>query len=306
MDRSAKTELNQMLFLMERMDKQYTNIDVNMLNEEISEYGAQFKDVVGPDEFYDLLEGTPKGNRITFGYVSAAKIVVPKGKRLNPATNRMNQFDDYEALGNNLGVDGKLVSVIKLAIYNFPWQTTASIADEYKNWKDKRDELGNKFGVPFGQAKYGTETNRFGTNGGVMSYHGDNQDLSGHTYTNINMYGIKPVSTKYYLVMEDGSLQEISEDKLEFLPYKKSDSTIDKLLAAGATQADVEPLTKMKYTRFEHSHILFFSSTPETGIPTVFINYKLSDKIGGITNVNQEEIINLAKQRYSKFMQGQI
>lgn len=305
MDIRSKKELDKMFFLMERMDNKRTLLDVQAINESIDEYGAEFRDVVGPEDFYDLLQGTPKGKRITFGYVTAAKIVVPKGKRLNPATNRMNQFDDYETLGKNLGVDGKLVSVIKLAIYNFPWQTSEAINGEYKQWKDTRDSLGQKYGVEFGKARYGTETNNFGANGGVMSYNGGNSDLAGHTYTNINMYNIKPLSTSYYLVMEDGTIQEISEDKLEFLPYKKNDTTIDKLLAAGATQEEVEPLVKMKYTRFEHSHLLFFSATPDTGVPTVFINYKLSDKIGGITGVQPDEIINLAKQRYSKFTQPQ-
>lgn len=305
MEKETKYELNKMFSLMERMDKHYTFSEAQRIDEQITEIGAEFRNVVGPEEFYDLLEGTPKGRRITFGYVTAAKIAVPKGKKLNPVTNRMNQFDDYETLGKNLGVSGKLISVIKVATYNFPWQTTNSMKDEYSKWKQTRDDLSQKYGVEVGKARYGTETNNTGANGGIISYNGNNNELSGHTYTNINMFDIKPISTKYYLVKEDGSLEEISKDKLEFLPYKQSNSIIDKLLAAGATQAEVEPLLKMNYTRFEHSHILFFSATPDSGIPTVFINYKLSDKIGGITNVNPDEIINLAKQRYSKFMSSQ-
>lgn len=305
MQKETKYELNKMFSLMERMDKHYTSSEAQIIDEQITEIGAEFRNVVGPEEFYDLLEGTPKGSRITFGYVTGAKIVVPKGKKLNPATNRMNQFDDYEALGKSLGVNGKLVSVIKLAIYNFPWQTTNSMKDEYSKWKQTRDDLSQKYGVEVGKARYGTDTNKIGANGGIISYNGNNDELSGHTYTNINMFNIKPISTKYYLVMDDGRLEEISKDKLEFLPYKQSNSIIDKLLAAGATQAEVEPLLKMNYTRFEHSHILFFSATPDSGIPTVFINSKLSDKIGGITNVNPDEIIGLAKQRYSKFMEPQ-
>lgn len=302
MQKEVKQDINKMLSLMERMDKHYTLNDAKIINEQITESGVMFRDVVGPEEFFDLLEGTPKGNRITFGYVTTAKIEVPKGKRLNPATNRMNQFDDYETLGKNLGIDGKLASVIKLAIYNFPWQTTKSIQDEYSNWKKTRDELAQKHNVEINNARYATSTNKFGANGGINAYNGNNDDLKGNTYTNINMYGIKPISVKYYLVMEDGSLQEISSDKLQFLPYKQSNNIIDKLLAAGATQNEIEPLTKMNYTRFEHSHILFFSATPDTGVPTVFINTKLSDKIGGITNVKTDEIINLAKERYKKFM----
>ena len=38
----------------------------------------------------------------------------------------MNQFDDYDALGQSMGVNG-LKGIIKLTIYNMPWQTTQKV-----------------------------------------------------------------------------------------------------------------------------------------------------------------------------------
>ena len=115
------------------------------------------------------------------------------------------------------------------------------------------------------------------------------------------MHNIKPINTSYYLVFENGSIKPIDAEKLEMLPYKSSQTAIDKLKAAGATDDDVAPLVGMQYQRFEHSHILFISATPDNGIPTLLINNKLSDKIGGITHANGDAIINLAKERYAKF-----
>ena len=257
--------------------------------------------VVGEDDFYDLLSGLKQGNRVTFGYISQAKIVVPKGKRLNPATNRMNQFDDYETLGRNLGETEKLINVIKLTIYNLPWQTQEDVNNKYGEWKQKRDALNTQFGIETAKPRYQTQTNNFNEKGGISQYGGENQELTAHTYTNLNMHNIKPINTSYYLVFENGSIKPIDVEKLEILPYKSSQTAIDKLKAAGATDDDVAPLVGMQYQRFEHSHVLFVSATPDTGIPTLLINNKLSDKIGGIAHASQDAIINLARERYNKF-----
>lgn len=296
-----KDTLNEIKSLMRRMEET-PNGGSNYLTESIDEITCKWRDVVGEENFYDLLASLKPGNRVTFGYVSAAKIEVPKGKRLNPATNRMNQFDDYETLGKNLGVEGVVANVIKLTIYNLPWQAQDDVDSKYNDWKTKRDELGGKLGVEFGKARYGVGKNNFGDKGGVSQYAGSNDELTAHTYTNLNMNGIKPLSTNYYLVMSDGHIKPIDVEKLTLLPYKPSTSAIDKLRAAGATEEDVAPLLNMQYQRFEHSHVLFVSATPDTGVPTLLINNKLSDKIGGIAGANVEDIIRLAQERYAKFM----
>lgn len=295
--------LNEVKKLLTRMERT-PNGGSNFIFEELNEVSCKWRDIGTPDEFYDILQGIGNGKFVTFGYVNVAKIAVPKGKRLNPVTNRMNQFDDYETLGRNLGVeDGvQLVNIIKLITYNMRWQTSDEVNKQYSDYKKTRDELGSKYGVEFGKAAYKTNTMNYGSQGGVSSYAGDNQENMGHTYTNLNMSGISPLSTKYYMVLSNGSLKEIDKSKLEMLPSKRSQSTIDKLMAAGATEQDVAPLKTMSYTRFEHSHLLFLSATTD-GIPTVYINTNLSDKIEGITNANKQELVNLAKERYSKYME---
>lgn len=300
-----RNQLNEMKSLIDRMNNPRTGWGTLLNENAIEEVSTKWRQVVGPEEFYDILTGVPQARKVTFGYVTAAKIEVPKGKRLNPATNRMNQFDDYGALGQNLGVEGTLTGVIKLAIYNMSWQTEDSVNKAYGDWKSTRDELGAKYGVEFGKAKYQTNKMEFGNNGGVSAYNGDNQENIGHTYTNLNMNGIYPLDTSYYLVMEDGSLQPIDASKLTMLASKSKESTIDKLMAAGATEEEVASLKTMNYQRFEHSHLLFFSANPtegnNAGIPSLFINTQLSAKIGNFTAASTEQIINLAKERYTKF-----
>ena len=287
--------LNEMYSLMRRMD------NLLITEEMISEISCKWRNVVGEEEFFNLLSGLKQGNFVTFGYISAAKIEVPKGKRRNPATNRMNQFDDYEALGKTLGEEGVLKNVIKLSIYNFPWQTQESISQKYRDWKAKRNELGKKYGIEFGKARYQVQGNNFGGKGDIVSYNGENPELDTHTYTNLNMSGIKPSTTKYYLIMKDGDIREIDINRLKLLPYKKSDTAVDKLKAAGATEEELQPLLGMEYKRFEHSHVLFVSATPDNGIPTLLINNRLSDKIEGITGVSVEKLIAVAKDRYKEF-----
>lgn len=289
--------LQEMKSLMNRMEKT-PNGSMGLINE----ITCKWRDVVGEDAFYDLLAGLKAGNRVTFGYINKAKIEVPKGKRLNPATNRMNQFDDYETLGKNLGEEGVVTNVIKLTIYNFPWQLQSDVSNKYKEWQTYRNDLAGRLGVEVKKAGYGTKNINFGDKGGISQYGGNNTDLADHTYTNLNMNGIKPISTQYFLVMNDGHLRPVDVTKLTLLPYKASTSIVDKLRAAGATEEELKPLLNMQYQRFEHSKVLFVSATPDTGIPTLLINNKLSNTIVGETGANKEDVINLAQERYTKFM----
>lgn len=298
-----KNVLNEIKSLMARMEET-PNGGSNYL---INEVSCHWRDVVGEESFYDLLSGLKPGSRVTFGYITKAKIVVPKGKKLNLATNRMNQFDDYETLGKNLGeTEGKVTNVIKLTTYNLPWQLQSDVDNKYNDWKDKRNELGSKYGVEFGKARYNIGKNNFDEKGGIAQYKGENDALLGNTYTNLNMNNIKPLSTAYYLVLDNGNIKEVDINKLERMTSKPSESVIDKLRAAGATEEEVAPLLGMQYQRFKHSQILFVSATPDTGIPTLLINNKLSDSIEGVTGANIESIVKIAKDRYSKFMNSDV
>lgn len=285
-------------FLLEVKSLIYRIENPETLNE--SKVGFRFIDKA--ENLPDLLAGLKPGKMFTFGYVNVAQIVVPTVKRKNPETNRMKSYEDYAQLGKNLGEEGEVVNVIKLSMYNFPWQEQKRVKEKYGDWRAKRDELASRFGVTYGKARYGTEMNNFG--GGIESYNGNNPELSDHTYLNFNLHNIYPFNTAYYLLFSDGQIKQVDEKKLEF-KAKNSYDELQKLRDAGATEQDLECLTGMNYHKFENSKILFVSGTEMDGVPTLLINDNLSDKISGIYGVNRDAIIQIAKDRYSKALNVQ-
>ena len=270
--------------------------------ETINETKVGFRFIDKAENLPDLLAGLKPGKMFTFGYVNVAQIVVPTVKRRNPETNRMKSYEDYAQLGKNLGEEGEVVNVIKLSMYNFPWQEQNRVKQRYSDWRTKRDELAGRFGVTYGKARYGTEMNNFG--GGIESYKGNNPELSDHTYLNFNLHNIRPFNTTYYLLFDDGTIKQVDEKKLEF-KAKNSYDELQKLRDAGATEADLECLIGMNYHKFENSKILFVSGTEMDGVPTLLINDNLSDKISGIAGVNRDAIVQIAKDRYSKVLNVQ-
>lgn len=264
----------------------------------LSEAAGQFRIVAGPDDFFDILDGIKAGQYVTIGYVTAAKVDYPKKKVLNNVTNRMNTVDDYAAFAKNLGKTGDVCGVIKLTIYNMKWQDRAKFTERYKQYKNTRDLLNKKYGFETNAARYKTPTNQFGN--GIKQYNGSNAELAKHTYTDLNMYGIKPIGTSYFLTYQDGRIEPIDEAVLPLSAKKEITSLVQKFSDAGASEDEIAPLKNFDYRRFEHSHVLFVSATSD-GIPTLFINTKLSDKVGNMVNINPNDLIRVAKSRYPKY-----
>lgn len=268
-------------------------------NDVLMEAASQFRMVAGPDEFYDILSTMKPGQFMTFGYVTAAKLDYPKKKVLNPATKRMNTVDDMEAFSKKMGATDMVEGVIKLKIYNMQWQDLNKFRQRYREFKNTRDALNDKYGFGRNTVRNQTQLNKFGS--GVKQYAGNNIDLKLHTYTDVNMFNVRPISTNYYMVLSNGILQPVDKSQLPITAKKEVLTLIQKLKSAGATDDEVAPLQNFDYRRFEHSQMLFISATAN-GIPTLFINTHLSEKINGIINVKPQALINIVKDRYSKVM----
>lgn len=282
--------INEVLSLMRRMEDT-SNGDTGLL----SEVTCKWRDVNGANDFYDVISSIKEGNFMTFGYVDDAKIEVPTRKIGN------REFSDYERLGEKLGKAYQVVNVLKVAIYNIPWQTLPKINKQYSEFAKKRNELGAKYDVTFDPPKYKTKTIPFGS--GISKYDGDNPEIQNHTYTNLNMHNIKPISVGYYLVTASGYIEKVDEKLLKILP-PSGVSAIKRLAEAGATEAELAPLLNMDYKRFEHSKVLFVSATPENGIPTLVINNKLSDELVGADRIKKKDLLKIAKDRYKKFFKN--
>ena len=271
-------------------ETQLRNIIAESVNQILNE--NTFRTIIEPNDFYKFLDGIQGGQWITMGYVTAAKVNVPKGYRINLETNRKNQFDDWEAFGRQYNLEN-VTGVIKLTTYHFQWQDSNKVGERYEKWKTDRDNLRNTYNLITRKASYGTKKINYGK--GITGYGGDNQDLTGHTYSNFNMYGIIPKSSTYYII-SNGSLVEIDKSKLDLLP-PSIDKTIENLRAAGATDTEVECLEKFNYRRFEHSKILFLCATSAKE-PGLFINTTLSDTISTGLHVDKNDLIQIAKDTY--------
>lgn len=51
------------------------------------------------NELFDILSNIRNTAFVIFGYVTGVNLAYPTEKRMNPATNRMKGFPDYDALG---------------------------------------------------------------------------------------------------------------------------------------------------------------------------------------------------------------
>lgn len=253
-----------------------------------------FRIVVGPNEFFDFLNGIQAGQWITLGYVTPAKVNVPKGYRINPETHRKNQFDDWDAFGKQYNLEN-VTGVIKLTTYHFQWQDSEEVGKKYDTWKSDRDRLRQQYGLETRKATYSTKKVDYGK--GISGYDGDNEKLAGHTYSNFNMFNIIPKTSAYYII-SNGELVEVDKSELDLLP-PSIDKTIQNLLSAGASQSEVACLSAFNYRRFEHSKILFLCATSDKD-PKLFINTSLSDTISKGLHVEPNALIQIAKDKYQK------
>lgn len=251
-----------------------------------------FRIVVGPNEFFDFLNGIQAGQWITLGYVTPAKVNVPKGYRINPETHRKNQFDDWDAFGKQYNLEN-VTGVIKLSTYHFQWQDSEEVGKKYDTWKSDRDRLRQQYGLETRKATYSTKKVDYGK--GISGYGGDNEKLAGHTYSNFNMFNIIPKTSAYYII-SNGELVEVDKSELDLLP-PSIDKTIQNLLSAGASQSEVACLSAFNYRRFEHSKILFLCATSDKD-PKLFINTSLSDTISKGLHVEPNALIQIAKDKY--------
>ena len=133
MDKRTKQEIDKMLLLSERMDKHYTSFQAEALMEEIEELDARDREDMLPSEFFNMADNIQGGIKSTIGYVSSANLNIPQVKGLNPDTNRMKNFDDWDSFGKSLNVADRISGVIKFSRYTFNWRGKKAMAKHYEN-----------------------------------------------------------------------------------------------------------------------------------------------------------------------------
>ena len=245
----------------------------------------------GPNDFYDIIAGIGENKYVTMGYVRAVpELDLPNG----------------QTLGDVIGIPG-VKSLLKVTVYNFRWQKNDKVRRSYGFWRDNYLHLGQKYVKGFQGLKpprYHNTNLNYGQDG-ITAYDDDNEKKLGNTYTPINYKHLQNEYTKstFYVVNENGSIQEVDPKKLTF--KKREETSIERNIALIISSCPdmheqiIKLLQGMDYRLFLHSNMLFISATSE-GKPVVYINEVLSKELIEDTGVNQEELIQIAKDRYNK------
>ena len=311
--------------------------DNKIIFESIMEDGV--KVLKTPNEFIDTMVEMPgKKKFVSFGYICGANLNIPQIKKLNPATNRMKNFDDYDEMGRQLGYDDGIGGVIKFTRLLVNFQTPAEVGKDYGEYKDKSASIRADFGVPEIKDKpedgnYAKKID-YGTNG-VITYGGDNDDLKGHMYVDQNVYSayngqgaVKRKSSTYYIIGKDGNvLEACDKDRANelFSKFGKASSSpyspeVDKLhqrvgghdsglTALRKIDADdktmIDYLTqidglKFIYRRFEFSSIVFMVGTCD-GEKFYYPNQNLTSIPKGVNvPIDPKVFVEIANNKYKK------
>lgn len=261
--------------------------------------------VADAGQFFDCLSGLQAGAFATIGYVTGANLTnLPKGKRLNPTTKRMNSFVDYEAFGKTLGFDN-VGGIVKLTSYTLNWSTPDSIAKAYGKYKTNFDALRGEYGIaPTENRKSWTQKQDYGKNG-LSVYGGDNEELRGRVYTAQNTHNATITSTYYLIDTEGRVIDKCDKEKLvDYLKQRSPISGVKELREMGADEArikeyiDKELALGMRYQEFEASNILYMVGTSkEDRRKFIYINDRLSQCVKDV-NIIPAEFTKIAKERY--------
>lgn len=311
----------------------YYSGDSKLILESIMEDGTRV--LKTPNEFVDLMSEMSGGNKfVSFGYISGASLNVPQVKKLNPATNRMKNFDDYDEMGRQLGYKDGIGGVIKFTRLLVNFQTPEELGKEYGEFKQKSGEIRSDFGVPEIKKKEGDYTSNvdYGANG-IKGYGGSNDDLGGHMYTDQNVYSaynsngsVERKSSTYYIIGKDGNVLEACDKNRVNELFEKfgkpsqyspdvnkmhqsiggKDSGLTALRKMNADdQTMIQYLTKINglkfiYRRFEFSSIVFMIGTCN-GQKFYYVNDNLTKMPSGVSvEINPRVFVEIANNKYKK------
>jgi len=302
---AKKNQLNEMISLINRMEKPQSGW-ATLLSEGVEEVDARGREEIPTDQFFDMVANVHGGWKTTIGYISKASLALPQEKRINPATNRMKNYDDWKAFGQAMGEENEIVGVVKFGCYTFNWRSPKNMNKHYnKNYVDVVNPIRSEYGLaPMERRKGYTDIADYGK-GGISVYNGTNDALANHSYSPQDIGG-KDVTKKevtYYLIFKDGTMKAIDDiNKLQPYFKERSVSGVGELRKLGKSDEEIKAYADkiaavpFRYTQFEHSSIVFVI-TKMDGQPKCFFNQNLTSAVQDIM-VNPQEFINIARKKY--------
>lgn len=262
---------------------------------------------VSSDNLFDVLS-TMKGDvRMCVGYMTVAKLKLPQVQRINPATNRKKNYDDWDTFGKEMNLDSEVTGIIKLSKYHrFNYVRPDDLKTRYQKYRDEKDAIKLKYGLNATNkdsmsGKYSAKQ-EFGDNG-IEVYNGANGDKVGNSYMSQNVHGAE-ISSVYCLINGEGNIVKTLK-KNDLIKYikERSNSDVEALRKLGKDEAEIKNFLdeignlKMSYQKFESSKILYIAAKSNDYGKFTYINTNLPNVIDGVT-INPQEFVNIAAKQY--------
>lgn len=318
LERESKNKLNEMLSMINRMDKN-TNIKSQELIKESIRNSKRVQ--VTRDQILDILDQQDKNNAgqfASFTYVTPIDPYKAKRKwRYDDVQNALDKHSNlsdkewYKSLSSyndpSVKGDNPIVSIIAVHKYTLHWTSPKSYASKYQEYKNKLSDLRMRNGVGLqSDGMLGDNNNQRQD----MGYGDVQTNQTGNLSRDFNMIG-STCKTKWYILDENGSvIDSIPEEIVKSMIAVPSKGELSNVEAAvrEVLSGNEEALQKysdekreieksFKGRNFLLDKILSIVATSD-GIQYYYINDAIATKIRkkSDVNVNQSAFIKIAEE----------
>jgi hypothetical protein len=284
----------------------------NIVNETVKEFlnEDEKRKFISATELFDALSTMKANAFICVGYMTVAKLNIPKEWDINPVTkkNLKTKHYNYSEFMNDYGITDEIGGIVKLSKYHrFAYVQPDDMRAKYKEYRNAKDAIKAKYGLPVTdknslRGKYASKQN-FGDNG-IDAYSGNNAEKMGNTYITQNVYNAQ-ISSVYCVIDKEGNIiKTINKNDLKkYIPPYVSyeESAIRKL---GKDEAEIKQFLdeigelKMNYQKFENNKVLYVAAKSQEYGKFTFINTMLPDVIDGV-KINTQQFVEIAAKNYN-------
>lgn len=277
------------------------------LNEILNE--GEERRFISAIDLFDALSTMKANAFICVGYMTVAKLNIPKESDINPVTkkNLKTKHYNYSEFMSDYGITEEIGGIVKLSKYHrFNYVQPDDMRAKYKEYKTAKDAIKLKYGLPITdrssmKGKYASKQN-FGDNG-IDAYNGKNDEKMGNTYITQNVHNAK-ISSVYCILNKNGDIIKIlpKQDLGKYIPpYVSYEETAIRKI--NNDEAEIKRFLdeigqlKMNYQKFENNKVLYVAAKSEEYGKFKFVNDNLPDVIDGV-KINPAKFIEIASNNF--------
>lgn len=321
-DNTTKKELNEMISLIERMDKNSNSKLEKLINE-----GKSQRIQVTRDEILDVLDKQDENNAgqfASFTYVTPIDLYTTKKKWRHDdvlsALEKHNNLSDkewYKSLSdyNQETIKGNTPNPIKFAVavhkYTVHWTSPKNYANKYSDYKEKLSNLRMRYGAGLdSDGMLGDNPNQR-TN---LGYGNATMSQAGNLQRDFNMIGSK-CTTTWYMLDDNGNIVDVLPEEIvksmmaqtTQKPFANVEAEVRKVLQDNEValeqyakeKAEIDKIFKGR--TFLMDKILTIVATSD-GVQYFYINDTIASKIKkkSEVNVNQQDFIKIAENELNQ------